>query len=157
MEVNMEKRILSKTGLLILAALLAGALTAAAPFAVPTTDFELVSGLPAVMNVGDTATVVVQVTSDQEFIFAQVLPTAWFPGRGVTAVNPGGDRVHANTTATLEVTFVAKESTADFPNEGACPTGGVAPVAVVAGVRYPGGLVVSQRFPESGFFCVAVP
>ena len=109
------------------------------------------------MNVGDTATVVVQVTSDQEFIFAQMLPTAWFPGRGVTAVNPGGDRDHMSTSATLEVTFTAKGSTADFPNEGACPTGGVAPVAVVAGVRYPGGLVVSQRFPESGFFCVAVP
>lgn len=153
----MAKRIVSTLGLLLLSALLTGVLTAAAPLSVPTTDIQLISGLPSTMNVGDTATVVVQITSDQEFLYAQMLPTSWFPGRGVVAVNQGGDRVQGGTTATLEVTFVAKASTADFPNEGACPTGGVAPVAVVAGVRYPGGYVVQQRFPVSGFFCVAVP
>jgi hypothetical protein len=153
----MAKRIASILGLLLLSALLTGALTAAAPLAVPTVNIQLVSGLPSTMNAGDTATVVVQVTSDQEFLYAQMLPTSWFPGRGVVAVDQGGDRSHGGTSATLEITFTAKESTADFPNEGACPTGGVAPVAVVAGVRYPGGYVVQQRFPESGFFCVAVP
>jgi hypothetical protein len=153
----MAKRIVSMFGLLILSVLLAGALTAAAPGPVPNVTFTLVSGLPPTMNVGDTATVVVQVTSDQEFLFAQMLPTFYFPGRGLMATNMGGDRVLGNTSATLEITFIAKGSTADFPNEGACPTSGVAPVAFVAGVRYPNGLVVPQRFPTTGFYCVSVP
>lgn len=155
----MNKKLLSIIGPLVLAVLLTVTLTAAAPApaVTPNVTFELVSGLPPTLNVGQTATVVVQVTSDQEFLFAQMLPTFFFPGRGVTATNTGGDRVHGSTTATLEITFIAKQSTADLPNEGACPTGGVAPVAVVAGVRYPGGYVASQRFPATGFFCVAVP
>jgi hypothetical protein len=151
----MVKRIVSILGLLVLSALLTGTLTAAAPL--PNATFTLVSGLPTTMNVGDTATVVVQVNSDQEFLFAQMLPGFYFPGRGLMATNMGGDRVQNNTTATLEITFVAKESTADLPNEGACPTAGVAPVTFVAGVRYPGGYVVSQRFPATGYYCVAVP
>ncbi len=152
----MTKRTVAFIAVLVLSALLTGAWTSVRPRAVPTVNFQLISGLPSTMHVGDMATVVVQVTSDQEFLFAQMLPTAWFPGRGVVAVNMGGDRVHANTSATLEITFLAKEPTADFPNEGACDTGGVAPVAVAAGARYPGGYAVSQRFPESGFFCVEV-
>jgi hypothetical protein len=134
----MFKRILSTLGLLILVA----SLTAAAP--VPNVTFTLVSGLPSTMNVGETATVVVQVTSDQEFNFAQMLPTFFFPGRGVVAVQ-GGDHAGSGKTATLEITFEAKGSTADF--------GIPAPVSVVAGVRYRGGYVASQRFD----FNVAVP
>ncbi|GEM_PF-781723 len=153
----MAKRIVSMIGLLILSALLTGALTAAAPGPVPNVTFTLVSGLPSTMNVGDTATVVVQVDSDQEFLFAQMLPAFYFPGRGLMAENMGGDRVQNSTSATLKITFVAKGTTADFPNEGACPTGGVAPVAFVAGVRYAGGAVVSQRFPATGYYCVTVP
>lgn len=153
----MAKKIAPMFGLLILAALLTGVLTAAAPGPVPNVTFTLVSGLPSVMNVGETATVIVQVDSDQEFLFAQVLPTFYFPGRGVMATDMGGDRVQNNEHATLKITFVAKGSTTDFPNEGACPTGGVAPIAFVAGVRYPGGAVVSQRFPATGFYCVTVP
>jgi hypothetical protein len=147
----MVKKIVSSLGLLIFMLLLTGILTAAAP--VPNVTFTLLSGLPATMNVGDTATVVVQVTSDQEFNFAQVLPTAFFPGRGVVAENVGGDRELRDTTATLEVTFRAKGSTAGFEASGVCPGSGVAPVAVVAGVRYQGGFVASQRFS----FCVTVP
>ncbi|HEY9153469.1 MAG TPA: hypothetical protein VIN60_11325 [Anaerolineales bacterium] len=140
----MMKKTLSLIGLVVLTILLAGGLTAAAP--TPNVTFTLVSGLPATMNVGDTATVVVQVTSDQQFNFAQMLPNFQYPGKGVMAVQ-GGDHVGAGTTAKLQITFVAKSSTASkFP-------GGVAPVSVVAGARYQGGYVVSQQFD----FNVAVP
>jgi hypothetical protein len=139
----MLKRVLLVIGLLVLAALLTGVLTAAAP--VPNVTITLVSGLPSTMKVGDTATVVVQVTSDQEFNFAQMLPDHYYPGRGVVAVQ-GGDHAGSGTTTTLEITFKAKGSTANFQD-------GVAPVSVVAGARYQGGYVVSQRFD----FFVAVP
>jgi hypothetical protein len=138
----MFKRILSAIGLLILVTLLTGILTAAAP--IPNVTIVLVSGLPATMNVGDTATVVVQITSDQEFNYAQMLPTFYFPGRDIIAVR-GGDHVGSGTSATLEITFKAKGSTVKF--------GGAVPVSVVAGVRFRGGYVVSQRFD----FNVTVP
>jgi len=131
----MLKRIPSVFGLFVLIALLTGALTAAAP--IPNVTFTLVSGLPSTMNVGDTATVVVQVTSDQEFNFAQMLPTFYFPGRGVVAIQ-GGDHAGSGTTATLEITFEAKGSTADF--------GGAVLVSVVAGARYRGGYFDSKQF-----------
>jgi hypothetical protein len=155
----MAKRIASFIALIVLSALLTGALTAAGPGPLPNVTFTLVSGgPPATMNVGDTATVVVEVTSDQEFLFAQMLPTFHFPGRGLMATNMGGDRVQGNTTATLEITFVAEGSTGDLPDEGVCPAGGgLAPVAFVAGAHFAGGFVAFQRFPAEGFYCVAVP
>ncbi len=139
----MTKKIISLIGLSALLILLTGALTAASP--TPNVTFTLVSGLPTTMNVGDTATVVVQVTSDQQFNFAQMLPSFQFPGKGVIAVR-GGDHAGSGTSATLQITFKAKSSTASFP-------GGVAPVSVVAGARFQGGYTASQRFD----FTVAVP
>lgn len=149
----MLKKIVSIVALLVLSTVL----TAAAPGPVPNVTFTLLQGLPATMNVGDTATVLVQVTSDQEFLFAQMLPTFHFPGRGLMATNMGGDRVQRDSTATLAITFIAKNSTAGLPDEGVCPTAGVAPVAFFAGAHYPGGFVAAQRFPETGFYCVTVP
>ncbi len=137
------KRMISTIGLLALVIFQLGVLTAAAP--APNVTFTLVQGLPSTMNVGDTATVIVQVTSDQPFNFAQMLPSFQFPGKGVVAVQ-GGDHAGAGTTATLQITFEAKSSTANFP-------GGVAPVYAVAGARFPGGFVASQRFE----FNVVVP
>lgn len=142
----MFRKTLSAFGLLALMLLMTGVVTAAAPAPAPTPNvtFTLVSGLPVTMNVGDTATVVVQVTSDQEFNFAHMLPTFYFPGRGVVALQ-GGDRSGSGTSALLEITFVAKDSTADF--------GGAIPVSVVAGARYKGGYTASQQFD----FMVTVP
>ena len=145
----MLKRILSFIGLMALMVLLTGVLTAAAP--VPVPSFRLVEGLPAVMNIGVTHTVIVEVDSDQEFIFAQALPAAYFPGRGVVAAQ--GDHVGQGNFARLEVTFNAKSSTANFPGTANCLGSGVAPVSVAVGVRYPGGYVAVQRFG----FCVQVP
>jgi len=136
------RRILSTTGLLVFVLLMTVLLTAAAPM--PVTTFTLVAGLPATMTVGESYTVVVDVTSDQVFNSAQVLPDLQFPGKGVVA--KGGDHAGRGMTARLEVTFTAKTSTAKMPN-------GVAPVAVVVGVRYGGGYVAVQRYE----FNVKVP
>jgi hypothetical protein len=135
------KKILSAFCLTIV---LVSFLTAAAP--TPNVTFTLVQGLPETMNVGDTYTVIVQVESDQEFTSVQAMPSFQFAGKGVVAVQ-GGDRAGRGTSATLEVTFKAKSSTAAFPG------GGVAPVYVVVGVRYPGGYVATQEY----LFEVAVP
>lgn len=118
-------------------------LTGAAP--TPNTTFELVQGLPLTMSVGETSTVIVHVDSDQEFISIQALPSFQFPGKGVVAVQ-GGDRAGRGTSATLELTFKAKGSTAALP-------GGAAPVYVVVGVRYGGGYVAVQEY----LFNVTVP
>jgi hypothetical protein len=126
-----------------LSILIVSVLTAAAPM--PNTTFTLVQGLPSTMNVGETYTVIVHVDSDQPFISAQALPSFPFPGKGVVAVQ-GGDRAESGISATLEVTFQAKSSTARMPD-------GAAPVYVVVGVRYPGGYVAVQEY----LFQVTVP
>lgn len=146
----MSKRIFSFIGLVALMVLMTGVLSAAAPM--PVTTIELVQGLPAVMNVGDTATVIIQVNSDQPFNGVTALPSFHFPGKGVAAVQ-GGDHEGRATSATVELTFKAKSSTAEFPATDTCPDGGVAPVSVVVGARYAGGYVAAQRFD----FCVQVP
>ena len=139
----MSKRIFSLIGLVALMVLLTGVLTAAAP--VPNTTFTLVQGLPSVMNVGETYTVVVQVDSDQQFTSVQALPDFQYAGKGVVAVQ-GGDRSGSGTSATLEVTFKAKGPTTKMP-------GGVVPVSVVVGVRYGGGYIAVQQYD----FTVQVP
>ncbi len=149
------KKILS---VLCLTFILASFLTAAAPL--PNPSFELVGPTPTellvlndpqapaptiTMNVGDTITVRVEVTSDQPFLFAQALPSFFYPGRGVVAVQ-GGDHKGSGTSATLEITYTAKTSTAKFQD-------GVAPVHFVVGVRYPGGYVAVRDY----LFNVTVP
>jgi hypothetical protein len=138
----MSKRIFTVIGLMALMVLMTGLLSAAAP--VPVTTFTVVQGLPPVMQVGETYNVVVQVESDQPFTFAQALPSAYYPGRGVVAAQ--GDHAGQGTSATLVIPFYAKNSTAGFP-------GGTVPVSVSAGARYPGGYVAIQRFD----FTVQVP
>lgn len=137
----MTKRIFSFLGLVALMALMTGLLTAAAP--VPTITLE--QGLPSIMNVGETYTVTVHVTSDQKFTSVQAMPDFQYAGKGVVAVQ-GGDRAGQGTSATLNVTFKAKSSTAKMP-------GGYVPVSVVVGVRYGGGYVYVQQFD----FNVTVP
>lgn len=123
--------------------LMVSILTGAAP--TPNTTFTLVQGLPSTMSIGETRTVIVHVDSDQEFISILALPSFQFPGKGVVAVQ-GGDRTGRGTSATLEIPFKAKGSTAAMPS-------GVAPVFVVVGVRYGGGYVAVQEY----IFNVAVP
>lgn len=128
---------------LCLMVFVASFLTAAAP--IPNVTFTLVQGLPGTMNVGETYTVIVQVESDQPFLNAQALPSFYYPGRGVVAVR-GGDRIGGGTTATLEISYLAKSSTAKMQD-------GVAPVHFVVGARYAGGYTATQDF----LFNVTVP
>lgn len=137
------KKLLSYIGLALMMVLMTGVLTAAAP--APNVEFELVQGLPATMNIGDTYTVVVNVTSDVPFNAVQAMPDPQYPGKGVVPVK-GGDHAGAGTSAIVEVTFTAKTDTSKMP-------GGVDVMAVVVGVRYKGGVVIGEVFP----FTVHVP
>ncbi len=131
---------------LVFVLLIVGLLTAAAP--TPQVTFTLVQGLPEapeVMNVGDQVTVIVDVFSDQPFLLAQGMPSFYYPGKGVVAVQ-GGDHAGSGTSARLEITYMAKSSTAKME-------GGVAPVHAVIGVRYPGGYIAVQDY----VFYVKVP
>ena len=139
----MNKKYFPMVVMILLMVLLVGVSSAAAP--VPVTTFTLVQGLPAIMNVGETYTVIVQVASDQPYTSVQALPDFQYAGKGVVAVQ-GGARAGAGVGTTLSVTFKAKSSTANM-------SGGVSPVGVVVGVRYGGGYVVSQRYD----FNVQVP
>jgi len=140
------KKLLS---VLCLTILVASLLTAAAPM--PSTFIELVqpeelqvlndpqAPTPTLtMSVGEILKVSVEVTSDQQFLFAQALPSFFFPGRGVVAVQ-GGDHAGRGTFAPLEITFQAKSPTAAIDSNGV-------PVHMVVGVRYPGGHVVVRDF-----------
>lgn len=140
------KRVFSSIGLALMMVLMTGVLTAATQM--PKVKFKLLEGLPKMMEIGETATVIVEVKSDTPFLYAQALPTAFFPGRGVVASK--GDHVGSGTTARLEVTFTAKNSTTDFAQ---APADGLVPVSVVVGVRFPGGYVEAQSFD----FFVRVP
>jgi hypothetical protein len=137
------KKLFSYVGLALMMVLMTGLLSAAAP--VPNVTFNLVQGLPATMNVGDTYTVIVAVTSDVPFNAVQAMPDPHYPGKGVVPVK-GGDHVGSGTFATVEVAFTAKTDTSKMPN-------GKDVMAVVVGVRYKGGVVVGQVYP----FEVSVP
>lgn len=137
------KKFFSYIGLALMMVLMTGVLTAAAP--APNVEFELVSGLPTTMNIGDTYTVIVNVTSDVPFNGVQAMPDLQYPGKGVVHVK-GGDHAGAGTSATVEVTFMAKTDTSKMPD-------GKDIVTVVVGVRYKGGVVVGQFYP----FEVTVP
>ncbi len=89
------------------------------------------------LAVGESHTFDITVTSDETFVLAIALTDQFFPGRGVFFA--GSDRETMSTTADLRLTINGKEATDFLPD-------GVAPVAIVVGVRYKGGIVVSERF-----------
>lgn len=90
------------------------------------------------LAVGESYEFDVTLTSDDEpFILAIALTDQFYPGRGVFFA--GSDRATRATTADLHLTITGKQPTDLLPD-------GVAPVAIVVGVRYKGGLALSQRF-----------
>ncbi len=89
------------------------------------------------LAVGESETFDITVTSDEAFVLAIALTDQLFPGRGVFFA--GSDRATQSTTADLQLTITGKEATDFLPD-------GVAPVAIVVGVRYKGGIVFSERF-----------
>jgi hypothetical protein len=89
------------------------------------------------LAVGESYTFDIEVTSTAPFIQAIVLGDEYYPGRGVFF--HGNDIAHHTTSALLHLTIEGKEPTDFLPD-------GVAPAAVVAGVRFKGGVVFSERF-----------
>jgi hypothetical protein len=138
---------------LLVAAALGDALAAGTPpvaaAAVPEVTFTLLTPLPTELQVGETASIGVRVTSSQPFAMAIALSDAYYPGRGVRF---DGSAAEANATeADLYLAITARDSTADleavqdWPADEDWPAG-VAPLAVRAGARFPGGAVTSATF-----------
>jgi hypothetical protein len=132
-----------KRSIFFLLALIVGLLSASAPIqmvkASPSVEIS-VTNLPSddlVLGVGESQTFTIDITSSDHFILAMVMTDMYYPGRGVFW--HGSDRAIHSDLAVLHLTITGKESTASLP-------GGVAPVAIVAGVRYQGGVVYSERF-----------
>jgi len=125
--------------ILAFAIMLSSFAAAPTPPPAPNVTFTVLSPLPDTMNVGESYDFVVEVTSDTTYTSVTAMPTYFFPGRYVTA--RGNDRAGAGTSAVLTVTFTAKGST----NEGQA-NGTPAPVSIVVGARFQGGVVVSQQF-----------
>jgi hypothetical protein len=111
---------------------------------------------PLQLAVGEVYTFDILIESDQPFVIAVAMLDEYYPGRSVFSQ---GDRATNSTSALLQVTVTGKQSTAglyavcDWPEPGDCWPEGVAPVAIVAGVRFAGGGVVAEQFP----FAIVIP
>jgi hypothetical protein len=129
------------TALLLAAIILLSVSVAAAPTPPPAPNvaFTVLSPLPDTMIVGQSYDFVVEATSDTPYISVTAMPTYYFPGRYVTA--QGNDRAGAGTSAILAITFTAKGPTSEG-NAGGAP----APVSIVVGARFKGGVIVSQQY-----------
>ena len=109
------------------------------------------------LDVGESYTFDIEITSDEPFILAMAMTDEYYPGRGIYW--HGGDRVTHDNYALLHLTMTGKKSTAglaavcDWPEPGDCWSEGVAPASIVAGVRYKRGQVVAEQFA----FAVVVP
>jgi hypothetical protein len=109
------------------------------------------------LDVGESYTFDIQITSDDPFLLAKATLDVYYPGKGVRGGVNG--RARRTTSALLHVTVTGKGSTValpavyDWPEPGINWPAGTSPVSIVAGVRYKGGTVVAERFS----FAVAVP
>jgi hypothetical protein len=153
------KRLLIVLNAMLLALLLTGAPASLAQ-AVPDVTIELVNPPKKdliELEVGQSYTFDIEIESDVPFVQALAMTDAYYPGRGVFW--HGSDRATRATYALLHLAMQGKNSTAglpavcDWPEPGVCWPEGVAPVSIAVGVRYPGGLVVAERFA----FAVKVP
>jgi hypothetical protein len=109
------------------------------------------------LEVGESHTFDIEITSDDPFVLAMAMTDAYYPGRGVFW--HGSDRATRDTYALLHLTVTGKNSTSDlgavcdWPDPGRCWTGGVAPLSINSGVRFKKGIIVAEIFP----FSVRVP
>jgi hypothetical protein len=103
------------------------------------------------LGVGESRTFQIEVASEDPYLFAAAKVDQYYPGRGIHS--PGGDQAGQGTWALLEITITGKNSTADLPAvcdwpwPGECWPEGVAPIAIVGGMRYDGGVVFAEYFP----------
>jgi hypothetical protein len=130
--------------------------------AAPEVTFKLLNpppeNEPLELDVGESRTFDILVTSDEPFILAMAMTNAYYPGRGVFW--HGNDTAHHTTSAVLSLTMKGKTTTAglpavcNWPEPGKdCWLEGLAPVSIVAGVRYRRGVTIVEQFP----FAVRVP
>lgn len=122
----------------------------------PGVTIQLLSELPTHLEVGESVTIDIRVTSDEPYIFAMSIIDAYYPGRGVYSA--GVDHVPWAPEVVLHQTITGKKSTADLQAVTDWPAtedwpAGVAPLSLVVGVRKAGGVVVSEQFT----WAVAVP
>ena len=110
-----------------------------------------------VLEVGESHTFEIMVKQGDSFVLAMAMPDAYYPGRSI--IWHGNDIVHRDDSGLLQLTMTATSSTADleavsdWPEQGTSWPEGVAPVSIVAGVRFVGGEVLTERFD----FYVVVP
>ena len=119
---------------------------------------ELDGDLPTRLEVGQSETISINVTSCEPFIMTMAMSDAYFPGRGVFF--SGSDTATHATSTMLQLTITGKNSTADlaevcgwYAPETECVGPGVAPLAVVVRILYKGGVTYAEQFP----FTVTVP
>ncbi|MGD8791057.1 MAG: hypothetical protein PVF47_00785 [Anaerolineae bacterium] len=152
------KKVSIPIGLVLLAVLLA---LLVAPATASEASIVLLNPPPnglLQLDVGESYTLDVQVTSDDPYIYVMGLTDAYYPGRGVWW--QGNDIAHHGTSAMLHFTVTGKNSTAnlvgvcDWPEPGDCDwPDGAALLSLAVGARYKGGVVSYERFN----FAVEVP
>jgi hypothetical protein len=109
------------------------------------------------LEVGETHTFEIKIKQGDAFVLAMAMPDAYYPGRSI--IWHGNDVIHRDDSGLLQLTMTATSSTADldavsdWPEPGTSWPAGVAPVSIVAGVRFAGGGVLTERFD----FYVVVP
>ncbi len=109
------------------------------------------------LAVGETHTFEIKVKQGDAFVMAMAMPDAYYPGRSI--IWHGNDVVHRDDSGLLQLTMTGTSSTGelaqvcDWPEPDVCWPPGVAPVSIVAGVRFVGGGVLTERFD----FYVVVP
>jgi hypothetical protein len=122
----------------------------------PIVSIELLNPPPdglLQLEIGESRTFDILITSSEHFVLAMVVTDAYYPGRGVFW--HGGERATHGISALLHLTITGKNSTSDllavcdWPEPGTCWYEGVAPVLISAGVRFKGGVVVAENFPIS--------
>ena len=144
----MKKNLLLLLSLILALALLALAIPALANNAL--ISFVNVSdGDEIFLDIGETIDFQVQVNSSVPFIHAIMLSDQYYPGRGIFM--GGADIVTQASSADLSLSATGKNSTANLAATDTSP-GGCAPVGLVVGVRYLGGVVETERID----FCIYV-
>jgi hypothetical protein len=110
-----------------------------------------------VLEIGESYTFEIEITSEAQFILAMAMPDIYYPGRAVIWHAP--DLAKHTKSATLYLTMTGKGPTAEFAEVYDWPEpddywpDGVVPASIVVGVRFKEGVVVSERFD----FAVVVP
>jgi hypothetical protein len=103
-----------------------------------------------VLDVGEFYTFEVSILSDEPFVLAMIMASAYSPRRSIHW--HGIDRATRDTYALLQLTTTGNNPTTDlnyvcdWPEPGDCWDDGVAPVSIVVGLRYKGGVVISEAF-----------